>query len=675
MKVTCHQGTSFEIVSEIPFARVAVDIIRRQVKELMRIEIHQVRLIVKNQLMEDGELLGKYGAKDGGTIFAVLGLGGGGDDGEISSDDDKEEDNEDDEEGDESFDLAMSQEEDNDSSRFESSQVSSLTTHRDFSFTKGSHGQLIRTQQHPKSKKSDKEKQNIQVTKFAATFFNGSTADAVENIRLFHGSIPAVADGILAGHIMRKNGLTQYMARSVFGIGEPRYNRIKGGSAAQKKKGGNWRKDAVTDVMLDQIRRMLDPDNDDGLPVELGFACAHGRQGKNAVVATKWDDVYAHYVNFELNAGITKMAQNTLYRYVKVIERDFHLKRTTTDACDVCERIRVELLEAGLTDVERQLIEVELLDHQQATRTQRKGLKEFIKMWGRKEGVGIVDDVKAWDEAVDRLPDEFDEHSAVQAPAAALGNCRALLLCEDYAGNFPMPWYGDVVPGSDYYQSKLHLYCFIVSNMNTGRNKAYCYDQRGMGKGADALCSLRFYNELAMYIGHRDAGTLAQRPRVLVTVRDNCVGQNKSKAVMAFCTLLNLLFYDRIVVHFLGRGHSHMRPDQVVAWLKKTLNKQQVYSPVDMVKLFNTLDCVEAEFFDYNDLDNPMPLWGGWEALMKAVGIKNIPSIGKIFSTIPVYHSFSYTNIYLCFIQVRVGTRGMGSSNSAWAMSRCARRT
>ncbi len=53
-----------------------------------------------------------------------------------------------------------------------------------------------------------------------------------------------------------------------------------------------------------------------------------------------------------------------------------------------------------------------------------------------------------------------------------------------------------------------------------------------IGKGADALCSLRFYDEMQNYIEHREAGTLASRPTVQVAVRDNCVGQNKSKNVM-----------------------------------------------------------------------------------------------------------------------------------------------
>ena len=237
--------------------------------------------------------------------------------------------------------------------------------------------------------------------------------------------------------------------------------------------------------------------------------------------------------------------------------------------------------------------------------------------------------MNVWNIAVDRLPDAYDEGVEEEAVLKDVDpNSRVKLLCEDYAGNMAMPWYGEVQPGTDYYLSKLHLYIFIVSDMSTGRNVAYCHDQRAMGKGADALCSLRLYHELTAYIRHRDAGTLASRPQILVSVRDNCVGQNKSKAVLSFCTLLTLLFYDRVIVHFLAKGHSHMRPDQVTAWMKRTLARRQLFSPHDLIERFNTVECVDAVYFDDQGTDAVLPFWSGWADLLKAVGIKDIPPLG-----------------------------------------------
>jgi hypothetical protein len=169
----------------------------------------------------------------------------------------------------------------------------------------------------------------------------------------------------------------------------------------------------------------------------------------------------------------------------------------------------------------------------------------------------------------------------------------------------------------------------IMSDLNTGMNKAFLYDQRIMGKGVDALCSLRLYDELQRYIECRDAGKLDQWPDVSIAVRDNCMGQNKSKGVLAYSVLTSLLFYKRSILHFLGKGHSHMRPDQVTAWLRRVLSKRQIYSPLEIVELFNTLPSVQAEFFDSTDPEAGVhPFWGGWKELLKQIGIVDIPSIG-----------------------------------------------
>jgi hypothetical protein len=285
------------------------------------------------------------------------------------------------------------------------------------------------------------------------------------------------------------------MATKIYNCGTSAYRIAKRGEGA-KARGGSLRPDAVTAAQLEQVHRMFDPDNDDGLPLETGFACAHGRQGKYPLDAVSWEDVYKFYTDFEPEqTQISKMAKITFYKYAKVIERDFHLKRVKTDACDVCERIRVELLDQDLTSDERARIEDELKDHQQRTRAQRIGLKEYLRLWGRKEGKALLSDKLAeWDAAVDRLPDIYNDSEEAEQPRPLSALDRDMLVflqCQDYAGNFPMPSLGCIVPGSEYYASKLHLYCMIMSDLHTGMNKAYVYDQRDMGKGVDALCSLK----------------------------------------------------------------------------------------------------------------------------------------------------------------------------------------
>lgn len=41
------------------------------------------------------------------------------------------------------------------------------------------------------------------------------------------------------------------------------------------------------------------------------------------------------------------------------------------------------------------------------------------------------------------------------------------------------------------------MYCFIIADMSRERNNAFVYDQRGMGKDADALYTLRFMYHLS----------------------------------------------------------------------------------------------------------------------------------------------------------------------------------
>jgi hypothetical protein len=82
------------------------------------------------------------------------------------------------------------------------------------------------------------------------------------------------------------------------------------------------RNDKVTPAMIAQIRRMLAPENKDGFPLELGFACAHGRQGKYCADASTWDGVYDFYVKFEPDLKddtVRKMAKITFFPWLQSV--------------------------------------------------------------------------------------------------------------------------------------------------------------------------------------------------------------------------------------------------------------------------------------------------------------------------------------------------------------------
>jgi hypothetical protein len=93
---------------------------------------------------------------------------------------------------------------------------------------------------------------------------------------------------------------------------------------------------------------------------------------------------------------------------------------------------------------------------------------------------------------------------------------------------------------------------FIVSDITANRNNVLIYDERGQGKGVDALCSLRLLFHLRLRQECVD-----RSPKMLLLILDNCVGQNKSKVVFMFYALLSLLFYDKVALLFLIPGHSH----------------------------------------------------------------------------------------------------------------------
>ena len=103
-------------------------------------------------------------------------------------------------------------------------------------------------------------------------------------------------------------------------------------------------------------------------------------------------------------------------------------------------------------------------------------------------------------------------------------------MCQDFAGNFPLPFYGAERPGKDYYLSNLATYVFVASDLSRNRNNIYIYDERGMGKDGNAMCSLRLKLFLDSINQTKDQSR--QRPKVLMIILDNCVGQNKSQVII-----------------------------------------------------------------------------------------------------------------------------------------------
>ena len=56
----------------------------------------------------------------------------------------------------------------------------------------------------------------------------------------------------------------------------------------------------------------------------------------------------------------------------------------------------------------------------------------------------------------------------------------------------------------------LSIMNFIISDLTTGFNTVFFYDERAMGKGCDALCFLRWMYHFQLYITSRDNGNLSR---------------------------------------------------------------------------------------------------------------------------------------------------------------------
>ena len=402
-------------------------------------------------------------------------------------------------------------------------------------------------------------------------------------------------DGILRA--LQTQGATFRMLQAGFKIGVQRYKRIAAGEARQVPGGKNSK--AVGDSGQATLAAFVRQ-----LPQEIGFPCGHRRQmsyftspADRPTITTMtalFKELYVPWV--QASGGTKMMKESTFYEYMAKAQPHFRMQRLEEDACDTCIELKTKLLDKSLDAEERALIEKALENHGALARTLRGAMKTAIVLWaqqklsGDKELAGVMD-------ALDLLAVDVDE-SPKPPPAH---KCKVQFQAEDYAGNFTLPTYGLKRPGKDYYASNLLLYCFVQSDMSTGINRAIMYDERGMGKGADALCSLRLQLHLKQQVGFR-AMPDADRPVRLFQIMDNNVGQNKSQLVMKFFAMLSLTWYPGGVnLLFLLPGHSHMACDRVVGWMRKAVSKQNHYHPSQIVAAVNGVQNVEASFLDHND--------------------------------------------------------------------------
>ena len=308
------------------------------------------------------------------------------------------------------------------------------------------------------------------------------------------------------------------------------------------------------------------------------------------------------------------LSYNRFTEYIHYFFPGLRLSRTVEDACDACVRIETQLQDPDLNPSDQEALQLELKGHLDAAKDQRSAMNEFIKVFVREHSAHQL-----LPEVI--LPEYIDDE--VECVCDHVVNPKVLIQAEDYGGSLAFPFYGFIRPSADYFNSNLIVHNFVIANISTGNNYVQFYDERGQDKGGDALCSLRLRYHLMQMNG------CEERPKMLLLIKDNCVGQNKSNVTFQFSALKSLILHERVVSLFLIPGHSHNIADRVVAWNRRKCRGKNVYEPQAMAELCNLTKSVKAEFLDHNDPKRPF--FVGWSTLLN-----------KYFKKMPPGFTFNY---------------------------------
>ena len=420
------------------------------------------------------------------------------------------------------------------------------------------------------------------------------------------------------------------------------------------------------------------------LDVEDGFACGH-RRPKMYVIGEDmtWKKLHEKYVSFvegekmkitdiHVRKNIKIMALTTFREYRGWLFPGHALDKKKEDVCDHCVRIQLVIDNPLTPPEEKEAAIIEKETHLDAAIDQRRAIKMYtlkyleklnlpvqpIKMPDTVDGdsdgeeeearrkmtleeyertnSAIVDDISRIipnitdltgdAEDIDCLLGE-EEASDNKEQATDPSNYAALVIAEDYGQGIQMPFFGLRRVQSDYFNSSLMTNLFVMADISRGENKVILYDERLMGKGKDALCSLR----MKYHIENAQRCVLEGRaqPDAYISIRDNCVGQNKSNVTMQFDCFMAMSFYKRVMIIYLIPGHSHMIADRVVAWVKRSLTRKDIFIPCQLLKAVDGVKSVDATFIDHES--SSRPCFEQWDTFL-----------GKYLSKMPAGFTSNY---------------------------------
>lgn len=347
----------------------------------------------------------------------------------------------------------------------------------------------------------------------------------LENVEREH----AQADGIIMALI--KRGLSQIETRLLLKIGGPRFQRIAAAveEGASLETFGTRRerptpKHAATQEDLNVIHAQALT-----FSLEDGFPCSHRRPIQYFTdPATTWMGLHAEYAIVQQAIGARVLSQSRWRQYIGFFYPGLRLTRSKEDACNACVRLDIQPQRDDLPVDERTRLELEKAMHLNSAIEQRRFVsklaKDYISRNAPEQTVPeiIIDDVLQELTSTEGRHLEGASIEAVATAQATPRSPRIQMQIEEYGGSFALPHYGYERPSADYFQSNLMMQNFIIADLTSGVDRVVLYDERGQGKGADALCSLRLRHHLVL--AKQDSP-----PEILFMVLDNCVGQNKSQ--------------------------------------------------------------------------------------------------------------------------------------------------
>ena len=340
---------------------------------------------------------------------------------------------------------------------------------------------------------------------------------------------------------------TERMIRILLGVGGSKIQRLRNIISNGGLEGFHTRKarapphHALTDADHCRVKLFIASIKN----VENGFPCPHRHQ---KIYLTDQDITWTilHQQYRVANIGFRLISQSRWIQLVKLFFPGVRLTRSTEDACDCCVRINIQLKATDISDADRERLKLEKNAHLDQAIAQRRVVTTFMRTFVSKE-----DPTQPIPQAIPDVYDEVDEDDAEPIVINDAQKLKVQVQIEDFGGSLSMPFYGKERPSADYFNSNLNVSNFVIADMSRHKNVITFYDERAQGKGADALCSLRFSY-------HRELARQGNLPEILVVILDNCVGQNKSQCVMRFFAMLSILFYKKVVLIYLIPGHSPM---------------------------------------------------------------------------------------------------------------------